>query len=80
MEKTREDIGAIRAQLNELSERVTDLNKCYRVLNEAHLDTETRLVRLESQVETTVAIAKWLISPIALISFLLQLAVALGWV
>ena len=55
-----------------MSDRITDLYKCYRVLNDAHSKTAISLAKLESQVGTTSSIVKWLISPVALVSLLIQ--------
>jgi len=56
-----------------MNDRITDLAKSYRVLNEHHQNIEVKIVRLETRIETVVSIVKWFISPIALISLVLQI-------
>ncbi len=75
MERTREDIGAIKATLKELS-------KSYKTLNDAHEDTDKRLRAIETRltkIETTANFIKWLVSA-GVLSFGFQLALAFGWI
>lgn len=75
MEKTREDIGAIKATLKELG-------KSYKTLNDAHEDTDKRLRAIETRltkIETTAKVFTWFVSA-GVLSFFLQLALAFGWI
>jgi len=60
-------------------ERLTDLAKAYRVLNESHSDLELSVVKLETKVDTAVAIVKWILSPMAVISLIIKLVELAGW-
>ena len=62
-----------------LSERVTDIAKNYRVLNENHHNTELKLTKLETKVNTAVSIVKWVLSPMAVISLAIKIAELAGW-
>ena len=58
-----------------LNDRLTDLSKAYRVLNENHKELEVGFAELRSKVDTAVAIVKWvgILSPISLILLMLRL-------
>ena len=64
--------------LETTNQRLTDLSKSYRVLNDNHQSLEIKMTRLESRIDTTAAIVKWLISPAAVLGFLLQLLQVCG--
>ena len=53
--------------------RLTDLSKSYRVLNDNHQSLEIKMTRLESRIDTTASIVKWLISPVAVVGLLIQI-------
>lgn len=53
--------------------RLTDLSKSYRVLNDNHQALEIQMARLEARIDTTASIVKWLVSPVAVFSLLLQI-------
>jgi len=66
--------------IESLSDRVTDLSKSYRVLNEAHMETQSRLhtielgqTELKTRIDTAISIVKWVLSPISLILLILRL-------
>lgn len=58
--------------------RLTDLSKSYHVLNDSHKELELKMARMESRIDTTTAIVKWLISPIAVIGLTLQILQIIG--
>lgn len=60
-----------------LNERVTDLAKSYRVLNENHSSLELQFVEFRAQITIVVAIAKWLI-PISGLTLLLRILEVIG--
>ena len=59
--------------LDTTNQRLTDLSKSYRVLNDSHTKLEMRMTRIETRFDTTVSILKWLISPAAVIGLVLQI-------
>jgi hypothetical protein len=56
-----------------MNDRITDLSKSYRVLNDHSQATMVRIVKLETKIDTTISIVKWFISPIAFVSLVLQI-------
>ncbi len=60
-----------------LNERVTDLAKSFRVLNESHATLELQFVEFRAQITMVVAIAKWLI-PISGLTLLLRILEVIG--
>lgn len=55
-----------------MSDRITDLSKSYRILNDHSQETKIRIVKLETKIDTTASIIKWFISPVAVVSLILQ--------
>ena len=49
---TEIDVAVIKSKLEEMSERLTDLAKNYRVLNECHQGLELRMAALETELKT----------------------------
>lgn len=55
-----------------MSDRITDLSKSYRVLNDHSQSHRVEIAKINAKLDTTASIVKWLISPVALISLFLQ--------
>ena len=64
--------------LDTTNQRLTDLSKSYRVLNDNHQSLEIKMTRLESRIDTTASIVKWLISPVAVVGLLIQVLQVCG--
>jgi len=58
--------------LETTNQRLTDLSKSYRILNDSHTNLEMRMTRIETRFDTTISILKWLISPAAVVGLVLQ--------
>ena len=59
-----------------MNDRIADLSKSYRILNDhSHLQA-VDIAKLDTKIDTAVSIVKWFISPIALLSLIIQLCVA----
>ena len=58
-----------------MNDRITDLTKSYRVLNDHSHAQAVDLAKLNTKLDTTVSIVKWFISPIAFISLIIQICV-----
>ena len=63
--------------LEAMGDRVTDLSKSYRVLNDNHTTLHLEVVELKAQLKTTVSIAKWLFG-ISGLSLLLRILEIVG--
>jgi len=61
-----------------LNDRVTDLAKSYRVLNDSHTELRLEFVEMKSKAEMAVAIVKWVLSPITGLTLLLRILELLG--
>jgi len=61
-----------------MSDRVTDLAKSYRVLNENHTQLQLDFVEFKSKADMAIAIMKWFISPITGLTLLLRILELLG--
>ena len=61
-----------------MNDRITDLTKSYRILNDHSHTQAVDLAKLNTKLDTTVSIVKWFISPIAFFSFVIQICVAFG--
>ena len=55
-----------------MNDRITDLSTSYRILNDHSQETKIRIVKLETKIDTTASIIKWFISPVAVVSLVLQ--------
>ena len=55
------------------NQRLTDLQKSYRILNDHSQSQEIEIVKLNTKLDTTVSIVKWFISPIAAVNLAIQL-------
>jgi hypothetical protein len=63
-----------------MSDRITDLAKSYRVLNDSHTRLELEFVELRAQVGTSIAIVKWFLSPISFVLLVIKLAELANWI
>jgi len=61
-----------------LNERVTDLSKSYRVLNDNHAQLRLEFVEFKSKADMAIAIMKWFISPITGLTLLLRILELMG--
>lgn len=55
-----------------MNERITDLSKSYRVLNDHSQSHKVEIAKINTKLDTTASIVKWLVSPVALASLFLQ--------
>ena len=46
-----------------INDRITDLHKSYRTLNDNHQNLEIGFIKLETEVKTVVKIVTWFVSP-----------------
>ena len=66
-----------------MGERITDLAKSYRVLNDSHHRLELELVEFRTEIETVTKIVKWLLTPSALFSAavaVFKFLQSIGWI
>lgn len=61
-----------------MGDRVTDLAKSYRVLNEHHGTLQLEVTELRAQIKTVIAIVAWILAPISGLTLLLRIVELLG--
>lgn len=54
--------------IQEQRERLTDLAKSYRILNDNHTRLELEFVKLQTEIHTVIKIVKWLVPGSAILS------------
>lgn len=64
--------------LEAMGDRVTDLAKSYRVLNDNHTRLQLEFVEMRTRLDTAVAIVKWVLAPISGLTLLLSIGELLG--
>jgi len=80
-----QNIAVIRERLNSMDERIIELagnynalSKSYFVLNECHHKLEIGFAEMRAELRTVKAIIIWVISPTAVIAFLIQVSKLCG--
>lgn len=64
-------------------ERLTDLAESYRILNENHVKLERQFVELRTEIQVTMRLVRWLLSPtfvMAALLFLMKASEHMGWI
>ena len=56
-----------------INDRITELHKSYRILNDSHHKLERDVTEIKTKISTASSIVKWILSPIAFISLLIQI-------
>uniref|UniRef100_A0A6M3MA56 Uncharacterized protein n=1 Tax=viral metagenome TaxID=1070528 RepID=A0A6M3MA56_9ZZZZ len=64
-------------------DRLADLAESYRVLNESHAKLERQFLELKTEIQVTMRLVRWLLSPtfvMAAVMFLWKIAEHMRWV
>ena len=64
--------------LEAMGDRITDLAKSYRVLNDNHTQLQLEFVEMRTRVETAVSLVKWVLFPISGLTLLLRILEIVG--
>ena len=55
-----------------MSQRIDEMAKSIKVLNDHSHTQEIEITKINTKLDTTVSIIKWFISPVALVSLIIQ--------